>query len=55
MLTVARVAYVTPPGGRSHGETRAQRLISHPFVRVKVAQMRFPATVPTIRARCGPP
>ena len=55
MLTAARVAYVTPPGGRSHGDTRAQRLISQPFVRVSVVHTRFPATVPTIRARCGPP
>ena len=46
---------VTPPGGRSHGETRFQRPISQPFVRENVAQIRFPARVPTMRALCGPP
>jgi len=46
---------VTPPGGRSHGETRVQRPIAQPFVRVNAAQILFPARVPTTRARCGPP
>jgi hypothetical protein len=46
---------VAPPGGRSHGETRLQRSISQPFVRVNVVQIRFPATVPATRAFCGPP
>ena len=39
---------MTPPGGRSQGERRFQRPISHPFVRVNVAQIRFPATVPPV-------
>ena len=34
---------------------RCQRPISQPFDRVNVDQMRFPFTVPTTRAFCGPP
>ena len=39
MLTAVWAGQVTPPGGTSHGEIRLQRSISHPFVRVNVAQI----------------
>ena len=51
MLTAADADYVTPPGGRSHGESRCQRVISQPFVRVTLVHTRLPPTNPTIRAR----
>ncbi len=42
--------YVTPPRGRSQGESRFQRPISQPFALLSFAQIRLPATTPTTRA-----
>ena len=55
MLTRLEAPTSRRPAAGATGETRAQRLISQPFVRLSVAHTRFPATVPTTRARCGPP
>ena len=46
---------LTPPGGRSHGEKRFQRAISHPLRRLNDDQMRCEPIVPFTTAFCGPP
>ena len=47
--------YVTPPRGRSQGESWFQRAIWHPFTRLSLVETRFPETIPTTRATWGPP
>ena len=55
MAPGSRCQLAAPPDGKSHGENRFQRSISHPLRLRKEDQTRTVPIFPLTTAFCGPP